>query len=247
LEPGPGEELVALAAGLGASLEVTAIIRGPRIETVTCAARRCADPPRFDELPLCVPVAGETLQGTVRDEFGRPVASATVAVFGSGGFEERSRLLSPLRAVLRSSERRATSDSAGSFVVRGLPVGLLDLVVSSQGFAVSVQPVQVPLDKGLEIVLLAREGEPGDLTGRFLDADEKPLSRAIVRAIDPDGYVSEVMSSDDGRFTFPSARPGSYKLGVSVLGGTESRSWTCKQPFQPGEQNIVLRTPWTVP
>jgi protocatechuate 3,4-dioxygenase beta subunit len=183
----------------------------------------------------------------VRDATGQPVASATVAIFDSGGFEERSRILSPSRAVLRSCERRVTTDSAGAFTVRGLPAGALDLAVGSQGFQVALLPVQVPLQQEIEIVLLAREGKRGALTGRFLGANEKPLSGAIVRAIDPDGYVSEAMSDADGRFTFSTLQPGSYKLGVSVLGGSEARSWTCKQPFQPGEENIVLRTPWSVP
>lgn len=247
LEPGQGDELIALATGLSASLEASAIVQGPRIATTTCVARECPVPPRLDELPMCVLVPGETLKGQVQEVNGCPLASALVAVFGSGGFEERSRLLSPSRAVLRSCERKVTTDSTGAFVVRGLPGGTFDLAVGGPGYVVSVLPIQVPLDKELEIVLLAREGEPRDLSGRFLDANEKPLSRAIVRAIDPDGYVSEAMSSDDGCFTFPGLRPGSYKLGVSILGGTDARSWTCKQPFQPGEDDIVLHAPWAIP
>ena len=247
LQPGTAGEVVALAAGLSASLEVMAIVQGPRIATTTCAAGSCPDPERHGTLPLCVLVEGETLRGSVRDAAGRPVASSIVAVFGSGGFEERSRFLSPSRAVLRSCERRVTTDSTGAFTVRGLPAGPLDLAVGSPGFAVTVLPVHVPLEKQIEVVLLPRDGEPGPLTGRFLGTDDKPLSEAIVRAIDPDGYVGEVLSNADGRFTFPRLQPGTYKLGVSVLGSTEARSWTCKQLFQPGEENIVLRAPWTVP
>jgi hypothetical protein len=105
LQPGTAGELVALARGLSATVEVVAVVQGPRVGTTTCEARPCVDPERVETLPLCVLVEGETLSGTMRDATGQPVASATVAIFDSGGFEDRRRILSPSRAVLRTGLR----------------------------------------------------------------------------------------------------------------------------------------------
>jgi hypothetical protein len=241
------EELVATAEGLAPSLATVALVRGPRARAQSCEARGQAQASQVDGLPWCELVAGRVLRGTVRTLDGEPVSLATVALFEVGGFERQSRILSPSRAVLAACERRASTDANGTFVFRGLDEGLFELVPSVPGCVLETVVVRVPTSSDPVLVLHAREGAAGEIVGTCSSTNGQPIPNAFVRAIDPDGYVTIVRSDDAGRFRFSELAPGAYKLGLSLLQGTEVRSWTSKELHPLGERAVVLEPPWDLP
>ena len=50
------------------------------------------------------------------------------------------------------------------------------------------------------------------------------------------------MTDADGRFRFRNLPAGTYKVGLSILRGTELKGWTNKESFRPGQTDVVVRS-----
>lgn len=187
-EGSPGGSLSVVAGGDG-RFELTLDARtyrvwaqAPRYVRRETKVTVDAEPP--EELVFSLSRGG-TLTGTVHDRLGRPVAGARVAV--------------------RSAEPPAHSASAssrpdGGFEITGLPVGLFNLVVTT--------------DRG-EAAL--RPGVPGDTSD--LRVDLGPAGRLRVRVVDPQGQPARaaiLVQRIDGHPVTVSA-PGQGPDGAAEL------------------------------
>jgi hypothetical protein len=130
------------------------------------------EPPRREWTAFLRAAAGFSMR--VRDEGGRPVAFADVAVWEA---------LRAGRANLRGPPRRYRTDATGAVTVVGLRDGPTPVEVSAAGF-MSLRPKPLEfvegkvLDRGTLKMLRARL-----LRGRVSDPDGKPLAGVLVRTI----------------------------------------------------------------
>ena len=134
---------------------------------------------------------GATLLGTVRDEAGKPVRGAVVRALG-----EVSAEYVPL------TER---TDTAGRFAFHGLGAGRYTVVAREGSRAPAIASASVE-DRG-ESALDLTLGEGGFVTGRLLDAGDRPLEGRVrvaevdERILHPALYdLMQAEAGPDGRF-----------------------------------------------
>lgn len=132
------------------------------------------------------------LDGTVRDERGRPIPGARVTWNPVDG---RAALLGVLTdaltgrmdSVLKLLPSPSSTDAEGRFALRGLPVARVKVAISASGFG----DAERTADRGERLeVVLQRTG--GVVRGRVVDEQGHPL-----RQFELDGAA---FTADDGRF-----------------------------------------------
>jgi RNA polymerase sigma factor (sigma-70 family) len=165
--------------------------------------------------PLTIRLArAARVSGVVRTASGAPAAGVRVRVGVAGGFASLA----------------STSDEAGAYALAPLPPGTLELVAE--------RPPRGPASGGdarASVVLDLREGEERrwdpllpatrELCGR-IEADGLPLDGWTVRGwrdVDPrqpEPYVEETRTGEDGRFALERAPEGEIGLALFGRGGT---------------------------
>jgi hypothetical protein len=128
--------------------------------------------------PIVVVAPARDLAGEVVDASGAPLAGVQVALEPPEGFMRR------LDAVLDSTERsdaHATSDAAGAFALpRSADLPGARIVGKLDGFETAVVEVQPGTDLGLVLEMHPRRAEAGEIQGRVMDAEGKPVAESFV-------------------------------------------------------------------
>src|SRR5262249_43735632 len=118
------------------------------------------DAPEATNYVITMPV-GFTVAGSVQDSFGNPLDGAKVREVRMNSEGERSK----------------TTDAAGSFAFENMKSGELTLSVQAEGFAPSVQTLQVT---GHVAALRFQLGPGQLLRGRVVDEAGNPITNAWV-------------------------------------------------------------------
>jgi protocatechuate 3,4-dioxygenase beta subunit len=158
--------------------------------------------------------AGGVVQGLVTDSGSAPVAGARVTVqkarttmYGGG-----------------PQNQEATTDGAGRFEIRGLPLGTAQLKAEHRRYApsapveVSVDPAAGPAEARITLV------QGGTLQGSARRRDGKPVSGAMVHMISSVSGFGAAMGAavrEDGSFLIEHVTPG--KADVALLTGAAGR------------------------
>jgi hypothetical protein len=158
---------------------------------------------------------GAGIRGVVRGPGDEPVAGAAV----------RAEAGRPSR----STAGRWTTNAAGRFEAAGLPPGLYRLVVHHKDWAVAVVGGLV-LERSGDLDLDVRLERPGRVSGRLVDAEERPLAgRVFVQELSGEGPlspVSELLGADagpDGRFLLDRLPSGAHGLTAQAPGHAQKR------------------------
>jgi hypothetical protein len=151
--------------------------------------------------------------GTVLGPNGQPVPGATVGVngrpFGGGITEE--------------------ADAKGGFEINGIWPGLYDVVARAPGMAPAIAP-EVGIDRRSEIRLDLKLAPGTRVTGRLLDANERPIAGRVsvgdlagqpVPRVLADALKTE--AGADGRFALEAVPPGEHALGAVAAGHAAER------------------------
>ena len=147
----------------------------------------------------------EAVNGFVRDQFGNPVAGATVVATSLG------------------RTFRTTTESSGFYRIAQLPFGEASVTASKDGF----DPVSavVELRRGdstrrdLAVVL---KNTDGTITGRVLDERAAALVGAVVTVLRDGQPVATTQSGPDGAFVVPAMPMGAGYQLVAKLEGRQS-------------------------
>lgn len=193
--------------GLGNGLHsVSASVRGSAL------ARRTDVRPGGAAVDLYL-FAGGSVSGVVRGADAEPLAGAVVQaepetpVFGG------------------TPPRPDTSRADGRFEIAGLPAGAYRLVARHHDFAPAVS-APIPIEKGAD----AREDlvleQGGQLTGRLVDPEGRPIAAGRVLVTELNGQaapraLADLLRADsggDGSFRLASLPPGDHMLSISAFG-----------------------------
>jgi len=151
---------------------------------------------------------GEHVVGEVVDDLGAPVAGAR-ATLADPAKLERLRFIRPERVA-----GVGVTGRGGWFELRGVPRGLLVLVVDRDGYLPEYVPVNTR--QPLPLVTLHRGGA---IAGTVRDANGAPVPGARVVALSPEaGDGGEVHADVRGRFELRRLRPGRYDVVAFVFG-----------------------------
>lgn len=146
--------------------------------------------------------AGNTVKGVVVDADGKPVPSATV------------------NAELRGKDPRArmgwsgtTTATDGTFELRGLDSTKYGLTVNREGAVPLADPFEVDAT-GSPANVRIQLPAGGGLDGKVVDETGAPVSGVEVNAKGDrwEWQRGTTLSRDDGTFSFPALRPGSYHV-----------------------------------
>jgi len=140
------------------------------------------------------------------DVEGVAVAGATVEV--SDPFLARARSLELFRA---------TSDSSGSFEIRGVPAGSRHLVAPHADFSPAETAVSVPEGAPVETRLMLLKG--GGVEGVVRTRGGLPLVGVIVNASSPVLRGPAQLTSETGSFAFEHVPPGQLNLSLVAEAG----------------------------
>lgn len=165
---------------------------------------------------------GVTLVGGVRDADGAPVAGASITV---GEWRDLGR-------------RRGRSGADGSFRLEGLAAGEWRVEVRSEEGTRHTETMRAAPGETVRCDVVLRRGV--DLRGRVLDAEGKPVARAMVEARHQ-GWWRHENTDAEGRFVLRDCEPdAAIRIGVrrkSVFDELTVRD------VVPGAEELVLRLP----
>lgn len=191
------------------------MVRFPRARDVASMARVTADgqgswwTPLTRGVTTIVPVASETVRVSVTDPDGKPLPSAGVTVAAALRSGSTPRFLAQHR-----------TDPAGSIELAAVPDREpLTLIASASGYApeaVTARVTEIPKS------IVLRRG--ANVTGRFADADGKPLDAVRVRAeawLRGSSAVAmrEAVSDKSGRWTLETLPAGVRAVVVATRAG----------------------------
>ena len=165
-------------------------------------------------LLLCLFLSAASLSPASSQDTTRVEIRGTILDSGSGlPIESVEVSLSELGLLLRT-------DSAGDFVIPGLPLGTYQLSIRKEGYKNVQGPLRVlrPGSMVLRLDPLAAptEGAASRLLGTVKDRESgTPLEGALVSL---GGVPGNYLTNQDGRFLIPSVLPGNRALEVSLLG-----------------------------
>jgi protocatechuate 3,4-dioxygenase beta subunit len=177
---------------------------------------------------------GPTLSGTARDEAGRPVAGATVRLFGEGW---------------SAPPPAEPTDAAGRFIASGIEPGEFWVLGREGSRAPALAKVAVTAREDATVDLTLGDG--GYVTGRVVDEAGRPLPGATLRPETFDGrglptLVGETMagsSGADGSFALGPLPPGALGLVVSHRGHATGRVEAAVRSRQSADlRDVVLDT-----
>ena len=159
--------------------------------------------------------SGPTLTGTARDEGGRPIAGASVRLFGEGW---------------SSPPAVEPTDAAGRFTAAGLDPGAYWVVARSGAKAPGLARVTLTArdDASVDVTV----GEGGYASGRVVDEAGRPVPGARVRpeSLDGDGLPVAVgdalaaASGEDGAFVLGPLPAGMIGFAVAHAGHATARA-----------------------
>ena len=181
-----------------------------------------------------VPEAGATVDlGSVALDAGLAIRGRVTDVdgVGIGG----ARVTATAESAAPYSPFEATSDADGGFAARGLEDDAYELVASAPGFARASATARAG-DQDVELRLEAA----GEIGGRVVDADGRPVAEARVRAEPADassrprGRVLGSVEDEEGRFLLRDVAAGSWILRAETRGRGEAS--------RPGVRVVAGRT-----
>lgn len=226
---------VPFGASLGASLDDRVATQGVVVPDSGTAF----------ECRLQLGEAGATVEGTVCDTQGRPIAGATVLVAGPQQMDVTAQWMH-LRGT-GAAARTVRTDGDGHFVVRGLPRFEHNVWAAAPEFACWFGKVDTKAPPTLRIVLLAGATVRGTVHAR----GGEPAAEATIRA-----HAAVSGSWQDGLLRGPSwALPaastradGSYELrhvtpGASTVRVEQQREHLAKA-FTLADGEVVTWDPW---
>ncbi len=167
-----------------------------------------------------VPPTG-SIAGTVTDLDGNPVSGADVAFTGT-------------------SVAPVTSGADGKFAATGLPVGMITVSVSKDGFMTKDETPTIAKKKVVDLaVKLEKKPVPkATLAGKVSDTDGKAVANATVRAegstatTDVSGsYTIDVVVAQTG---------GTYNVDVTAAGYKDKSATVALTPGQPAAKDFTL-------
>lgn len=172
---------------------------------------------------------GVAITGSVVDENGKPVPTASVAI-GSDRFP--SNIVPPVKV-----------DNDGKFMLAAVPGAPLTITATAKGKSPDLQVIQVTsTPPEVTMKLLA----PQTLTGKVVDAEGKPVRGANVSIDTWRGartIQKRMTTNAEGKFNWPEA-PADEVL-VDVYDGRHASNRNIK--MSPGKENVVtLSSPLTV-
>jgi Carboxypeptidase regulatory-like domain len=145
----------------------------------------------------------QTIEGTATDALtGLPVPDVAIHLYKTGGIPAGE----------------AVTDSLGCFRVAGLPEGGYYALIRKEGYsdgdANKTAGRHFHLSKDETVRLDARMAPLGTVSGRVMDAEDRPISGARVqlRAADPWGPYANAATDRAGAFTLKNVEPGTYVL-----------------------------------
>lgn len=167
----------------------------------------------FEEPPI-VMQSGATLQGSVKDEQGSPIAGARLVLEGQLAQVQQSRAPDRIEVL---------SDASGVFTLKNIPLGgpARSLDVSASGFGRAIFtglnfPDRRPVTR--EIVLRVAEM----INGRVVGPGNEPLPKAKVIAIgvlnSQQAARDELLTNERGEFQFERLAPGEYNIITTLRG-----------------------------
>ncbi len=128
--------------------------------------------------PIVVVARARDLAGKVVDAAGAPLAGAQLALEPPEGFMRR------FDAVLDATERtdaHATSDAAGAFALqKSADLPGARVVAKLDGFETAVVEIQPGSDPALVVEMRPKRSDTGEIEGRVVDTDAKPVAEAFV-------------------------------------------------------------------
>jgi protocatechuate 3,4-dioxygenase beta subunit len=155
-------------------------------------------------LTVDVGLAAEAvLELAVTGAAGAPVADARIVVAAKG-------------AEGPGEERQAVSDAGGLARLAALPVGVYRVTVSAQDYI--LEETTLALGAGPRRLQLELE-RGAALEGHFVDADGKPVERAIVSVRDPrqpERILAADTTNSAGYFRFSGIAPGTWNLHAAA-------------------------------
>ncbi|MGE3276537.1 MAG: collagen binding domain-containing protein [Vicinamibacterales bacterium] len=193
-----------------------------------------------------IPISpGGVITGHLSDDFGDPVAEATVTAL-------EYRTIAGRRRLMPAGGSRSMTDDQGSFRIYGLSPGeyylsatsrMGNLVYSStmrnetEGAAPTYYPGTADIGQAQRVVVKASQETAGinfglviarmsTLRGRALDSSGRPAARAMAMLVprDPGTAVLMMSSSNlvrpDGTFEVANVPPGAYTLMIRPMGQT---------------------------
>lgn len=214
----------------------------------------------------------QTVQPSTDDSAAQPPGSVegrvTNAETGEGISGASIRLI-PMRrrSVSTGSERSASSQANGSFIVDAVPPGTYLVVVTQSSFGPGPNGAQsrptVDVEPGEAVSNINIQLNPvGRIRGKVVDDEGKPIPRAYVRAFL--SYTSrgktqfrgtEVVTDKSGNYTVQTQQAGRYYISAGIDGNTrqpKSEDETASQEdsglefvrtFYPKSLNIENATP----
>jgi protocatechuate 3,4-dioxygenase beta subunit len=197
-----GQFALALPAG-SYRLAASASGRGTAQVAVTVTAG--ASPP---PLEIKLARAEATLEGLVRDDGGRPLARARLAVWPANAFDE-SAAAAPGGSPIGSG----VADVGGHFTIVQLPAGDARLEVQHPDYPRSVQPVTPGKFANLTVPF------PGGIAGEVkAKASGAAIARGRLEAVGPGGAKATADVRRDGTFKLLRLVPGHWRLTVVAAG-----------------------------
>jgi len=151
-------------------------------------------------IPAVLPA--QTIEGTATDALtGMPLPGVAIHLYKTGGIPARE----------------AVSDSLGHFRIEDLSEGGYFALIHKEGYsdpdANKTAGQHFRLAKDQTVRLDARMAPLGTVSGRVLDADDRPVSAARIRLSGVDGFASSYATTDQrGGFTLKDVEPGTYIL-----------------------------------
>jgi protocatechuate 3,4-dioxygenase beta subunit len=165
------------------------------------------------EEPPIVLVSGTTLQGTVKDEQGGPIAGAKLVLEG---------LLAQVQQSRAPDRLETTSDAAGVYAIKNIPRGAQrSLSVGATGFGRTiVHGLNFPDTRPKTQDFVLRVAEM--ITGRVVGVGNQPLPQAKVMALGVNGTLftarDDQVTNERGEFQFESLVPGEYNVIATLKG-----------------------------
>jgi protocatechuate 3,4-dioxygenase beta subunit len=193
----------------GAETKITATHRdfGPSEATTA----RAGDPAAVT-LRLTAPL---TLQGTVVDDAGGPVAGVRVQATRAAERSMGPRVVTTLDP---EGARPTVTDEQGAYVLRNVPTGDLTITFDHPDFAILTKDLSLAASRDLGRTVLARGAT---ISGEVVDADGKPVAGIGIYAWRPSGGNSgtgrrnaSATADEQGKFAFRGLADGDYQLRI---------------------------------
>ncbi|PCR90931.1 carboxypeptidase regulatory-like domain-containing protein [Natrinema ejinorense] len=157
-----------------------------------------------------------TVEGTVTDADGAPIAGATVTV----------------------GDEQTTTDDNGSYALE-LEGGEYTLEITADGYEDATENVTLESDSTVTVDVTLSEPEPavGTVEGTVTDADSEPVANATVTVGD-----EQTTTADDGSYALE-LEPGEYTLEITADGYEDASENVSVEADSTATVDVTLETP----